>query len=198
MGEGTSAAQLLTAGSSTEPPRQAPPFAAVYEQYFDLVWSAVRQLGVGSEAIDDVVQEVFVVIHARLGSLQHVESLRSWIYSIARRTVSTYRRAQRSRNASGAQYAQIADWLEPLPPTPLELTELAARQRLLLQLLSELDEAKREVFSLAEIEGFTAPEIAEALDIPVNTVYSRLRNARQAFEHALARHAARLKGATGT
>lgn len=194
MGESTSAAHLLPAGSPSEPPGDIPSFAAVYERYFDLVWSSVRHLGVSLDAIDDVVQEVFVVIHARLPSLQHVESLRSWVYGVTRRTVSTYRRSLRNRNASGAHYAEVADWLEPLPPTPFELTELAARQRLLLEILAELEPAKREVFSLAEIEGFTAPEIAEALDIPVNTVYSRLRAARQAFELAVARHAARRKG----
>jgi len=195
MGEGTSAAPTLSApGSSPETKREAPSFAAVYEEYFDLVWSAARQLGVSSEAIDDVVQEIFVVIHARLGSVQQVESLRSWVYGVARRTVSTYRRARRSRNASGAQYAEVADWLGSLPPTPHDLSVLADRQRLLLQLLSELDESKREVFTLSEIEGFTAPEIAEALEIPVNTVYSRLRAARQAFEQAMARHKAGQKG----
>lgn len=194
MGESTSAAHSLQSGAPSDSPREIPPFAVVYERFFELVWSSVRQLGVPMEAVDDVVQEVFVVIHARLPSLQQVESLRSWVYSVTRRTVSTYRRAQRSRNASGAHYAEVADWLEPLPPTPLELTERAARQRLLLELLGELEPSKREVFSLAEIEGFTAPEIAEALDIPVNTVYSRLRAARQAFELALSRHAARRKG----
>lgn len=194
MGESTSAAHLLPAGTPSEPPGEVPPFAVVYERYFDLVWSSVRQLGVSLDAIDDLVQEVFVVIHARLPSLQHVESLRSWVYGVTRRTVSTYRRSLRSRNASGAHYAEVADWLEPLPPTPLELTELAAQQRLLLELLSELEPAKREVFTLTEIEGFTAPEIAEALDVPVNTVYSRLRAARQAFELAVARHATRRKG----
>jgi RNA polymerase sigma-70 factor (ECF subfamily) len=173
---------------------EVPPFAVVYDEYFNLVWSAARQLGVSPEAIDDVVQEIFVVIHSRLGSVQQVESLRSWVYGVARRTVATYRRARRSRNATGAQYAEVADWLEPLPPTPHDLSVLADRQRLLLRLLGELDESKREVFALAEIEGFTAPEIAEALDLPVNTVYSRLRAARLAFEQSLARHKAAQKG----
>jgi RNA polymerase sigma-70 factor, ECF subfamily len=195
MGEGTSAAaDLLAQGSSPLSPREIPPFAVVYDEYFDLVWTAVRQLGVSAEAIDDVVQEVFLVIHARLGSVQQVESLRSWVYGVARRTVSTYRRARRSRNASGAQYAQVAGWLEPRPPTPHDLSVTADRQRLLLRLLAELDDSKREVFTLSEIEGFTAPEIAEALEIPVNTVYSRLRAAREAFEQAMTRHKAAQKG----
>ena len=195
MGEGNSAApDLLNTGTSPQTSREIPPFAVVYEEYFDLVWSAVRQLGASNEAIDDLVQEVFVVIHARLNTVQQIESLRSWVYGVARRTMSTYRRSRRSRNASGAEYAEVASWIEPLPPTPHDMSVLADRRRLLLKLLGELDESKREVFSLSEIEGFTAPEIAEALEIPVNTVYSRLRAARQTFEQALSRHKAGQKG----
>jgi RNA polymerase sigma-70 factor (ECF subfamily) len=66
--------------------------------------------------------------------------------------------------------------------------------QLLAKLLRDLDDAKREVFVLAELEEMTAPEISEALDIPLNTVYSRLRAARQLFEQALARHSLRDKG----
>jgi RNA polymerase sigma-70 factor, ECF subfamily len=193
MGEGNSAAPDLTA-TPRESSAGVPPFEVVYERCLDLVWTAARQLGVPADAIDDVVQEIFVVIHGRLATLQNVESLRSWVYGVARRTISTYRRNQRARTASGSKYAQVADWLGPLPATPLELSELAERQRLLLQLLAELDEGKREVFVLAEVEGFTAPEIAEALELPVNTVYSRLRLARQSFEQAMARHVSRQKG----
>jgi len=192
MGEGNSAAADLTA--ATPPDTGVPSFEVVYERHFDLVWTAARQLGVGADAIDDVVQEIFVVIHGRLASLQNVESLRSWVYSVARRTISTYRRNLRTRTASSSKYSEVAGWLEPLPPTPHELSELAERQRLLLRLLSELDETKREVFVLAEVEGFTAPEIAQALEIPVNTVYSRLRLARQTFEQAVAQHRGRPKG----
>jgi RNA polymerase sigma-70 factor, ECF subfamily len=194
MGEGAPAVNVGASSSSPEAQGEVPPFAVIYEEYFELVWTAARQLGVSSEAIDDVVQEVFVVIHARLSSVQQIASLRSWVYGVARRTVSTHRRARRSRTASGARYAEVAGWLEPLPPTPHDLSVLADRRRLLVQLLGELDEAKREVFVLSEIEGFTAPEVAEALEVPVNTVYSRLRAARQAFEQAMARHAAGQKG----
>ena len=134
MGEGNAAApDLLNAGTSPQTPREIPPFAVVYEEYFDLVWSAVRQLGASNEAIDDLVQEVFVVIHARLSTVQQIESLRSWVYGVARRTMSTYRRSRRSRNASGAEYAEVASWIEPLPATPHDMSVLADRRRLLLQ-----------------------------------------------------------------
>lgn len=177
--------------SPAEPER--PSFRFVYERYFDLVWTTVRHLGVGSEAVDDVVQEVFIVIHARLNTLRQAESLRSWVYGVTRRTVSTFRRSQRTRAASGAEYAMVQDWTTVAPATPDTLTELSDRHRLLLRLLSELDDAKREVFVLAELYEFTAPEIAEALEIPLNTVYSRLRLARLAFEQSRLREAARQK-----
>lgn len=188
MVERHSAATDISADCRDDQPIEVPSFAAIYEQFFDLVWTAVRQLGVPDQAVEDVVQEVFVVIHSRLPTLQKVESLRSWVYSVARRTVSTYRRSQRVRSVSGARYAEVARLTERLPPTPLQLWELADRQRLLLQLLADIDESKREVFLLTELEGFTAPEIAEALEVPVNTVYSRLRSARETFQQAVARY----------
>ena len=59
-------------------------FLDVYNQYISFVWSSVSRLGVGSDSIDDVVQEVFIVIHARLHTLQQPESMKSWIYGIVR------------------------------------------------------------------------------------------------------------------
>ena len=80
------------------------------------------------------------------------------------------------------------------PPTPFDLTEQNAQVQLLWSLLDELDEAKREVFAMAELDELTVPEIAEILEIPLNTAYSRLRAARQAFEAALSRRNAQLEG----
>ena len=166
-------------------------FSAIYTAYFDFVWSSVRRLGVGEEAVDDVVQEVFVIIHSRLHTIQQPESLRSWVYGVTRRTVSGYHRARKARSAHGLEVG-VVDETFPAPQlTPLEQTEHNDQLQLLAKLLAELDETKREVFVLAELEEMTAPEIAQALEIPLNTAYSRLRAARQAFEQALARHTAR-------
>jgi RNA polymerase sigma-70 factor (ECF subfamily) len=79
-------------------------------------------------------------------------------------------------------------------PTPLEQTERNAELELLARLLDELDEPKREVFALVELEELSVPEAAEVLEIPLNTAYSRLRAARQSFDLALARIEARSKG----
>ena len=165
-------------------------FESIYSQYFDFVWSTVRRLGVSPAATDDVVQEVFIVIHSRLHTLEQPKSLRSWIYGIVRRTVSGHYRSRRVREASGAALAVEPNPLA-LPRTPLDLVEQNDKVKLLFSLLEELDEPKREVFTMAELDELTVPEIAEILEIPLNTAYSRLRAARQAFEEALQRHSAR-------
>jgi len=176
------------------PPRGAvPPFSEIYRQYFDFVWSSVRHLGVSGAAIDDVVQEVFIVISAKLHTLQQPDSLRSWIYGVVRRTASSHRRARKPDEGLRAVQAELEPSLGPSPATPHDLVEHNAQLQLLSSLLDELDEPKREVFMLAELQEMPVPEIAEALDIPVNTAYSRLRAARGAFEAGLARRAARLK-----
>ena len=166
-------------------------FSAIYTAYFDFVWSSVRRLGVGDEAVDDVVQEVFVTIHSRLHTIQQPESLRSWVYGVTRRTVSGYHRARKAKSAHGVEVGVVDETFPAAQLTPFEETEQKDQLQLLAKLLLELDETKREVFVLAELEEMTAPEIAQALEIPLNTAYSRLRAARQAFEQALARHAAR-------
>jgi RNA polymerase sigma-70 factor (ECF subfamily) len=177
------------AAASADP--ELPSFESVFHEYFDFVWAATRRRGVSTEATDDLVQEIFIVIHSRLHTLRQPESLRSWIYGIVRRTVSAHHRAQQTRDASGASLAIQTELQHPIPPTPLDVTERNGQVRLLWTLLEQLDPAKREVFMLAELDEMTVPEIADALDIPVNTVYSRLRAARLAFEAALARRAAR-------
>ena len=169
-----------------------PPFHAVYKQYLDFVWSSAGHLGAGRDFIDDVVQDVFIVIHSKLATLQRPEALRSWIYGIVRRTVSDYRRSRRTRDVAGARLgAELKS--SPPSPSPLDVAERNADLELLESVLAELDEPKREVFLMVEVLEMTVPEVVQALEIPLNTAYSRLRLARQAFEEALARHEARDK-----
>lgn len=175
------------------PSAGVPPFAEVYRQYFDFVWSSVRHLGIHGAAIDDVVQEVFIVIYAKLPTVQQPDSLRSWIYGVVRRTASGYRRARKPDENSSVQVGEIEHAVGSPSATPLDVAEQNAQLALLASLLDELDEPKREVFILAELEELPVPEIAQALEIPLNTAYSRLRAARLAFEAGLARRAARLK-----
>lgn len=177
-------------------PGAVSPFESIYRQYFDFVWFSVRRLGVSPAATDDVVQEVFIVIHSRLHTLEQPQALRSWIYGIVRRTVSGHHRSRRVKEASGAALTTDPT-AQTLPRTPFDLVEQNDTVKLLFSLLEELDEPKREVFMLAELDELTVPEIAEILQIPLNTAYSRLRAARQAFEEALVRHSARRERRSG-
>jgi len=168
-----------------------PTLQAIYKEYFDFVWSSARHLGATGDAIDDVVQDVFIVIHAKLATLQRPEALRSWIYGIVRRTVSDYRRSRRTRDAAGVRLGVELRSRQPSQPSPLDMAERSAELELLESVLAELDETKREVFVMVEVLEMTVPEVVQALEIPLNTAYSRLRLARQSFEEALARHEAR-------
>ncbi len=176
------------------PARSAlPSFKELYHRYFDFVWSSARRLGVEPSAMDDTVQEVFIVIHSKLHTLENPEALRSWIYGVVRRTASNHRRVQRA-NAGASAGALVNEEPVSREPTPLEQTERNSELSLLTSLLDQLDEPKREIFSLVELEELPVPEAAEVLEIPLNTAYSRLRAARQMFEAALARCEARNKG----
>jgi RNA polymerase sigma-70 factor, ECF subfamily len=85
-----------------------------------------------------------------------------------------------------AAHALPSDLAAPERDDPYEATVQAQARELVYQLLEELDDDKRAVFILAELEQMTVPEIAELLSIKVNTAYSRLRAARRGFDAALA------------
>jgi RNA polymerase sigma-70 factor (ECF subfamily) len=163
-------------------------FSQIYSRYFGFVWSSTRRLGVSECELDDVVQDIFMVIHARLRTLEKPESIRSWIYGIIRRSVSTYHRAKRSKKVSNIALSAEPEVHFSSAPSPLEVVERDDEAKLLWSLLEGLDPPKREAFVLVELEEMTVPEIAMALEVPVNTVYSRLRVAREELEAALLRH----------
>jgi RNA polymerase sigma-70 factor, ECF subfamily len=180
----------LMESSNAGPTSEVPPFPVIYRKYFDFVWRNARRLGVGSQTIDDVVQEVFIVIHSRLATLNEPTALRSWIYGIVRRAALAHIRLDRARSESPLD--PTVDSAAPsLRPTPSDIAEHTDQVKLLWRLLEDMDGPKREAFILVELEEMTMPEIAQALELPLGTVYSRVRAARQAFEAALARHSAR-------
>lgn len=190
---GRSSGHELPAPNRAPIPPATLSFKDVYAQYFEFVWSSARRLGIDPAGMDDLIQEVFLVIHAKLHTLENPEALRSWIYGVVRRTTSNFRRARRAKETAGPNTAGFEE-AQSREPTPLEHTERNASVQLLMSLLGTLDEPKREIFALVEIEEFSVPEAAAALDIPLNTAYSRLRAARLAFEASLSRHEERSKG----
>ncbi len=161
----------------------SPPFRAVYHDYFEFVWRCARRLGVPTDAIEGVVHDIFIVVHGRLKTLERPESLRTWLYSVVRSTVSTYHHGRIARESSEPLLDNEAIRMQP---SPLDLADLSDEPKLLWTLLGELDPPNREVLVLAGIEEMTMPEIAEAIGIPLNVAHSRLRAACQEFDEAVA------------
>jgi RNA polymerase sigma-70 factor, ECF subfamily len=161
----------------------------IYESHFDFVWRTARRLGANESQVDDVVQEVFLVVQRRLPSFEGRSELKTWLFGITRRVVyATVRRRGKQREVVLGEESDIPDAHAPSAETQLATHE---DTRLLYSLLDELDEDKREVFVLSELEEMSGPEIAEALDLQLSNVYARVRTARQAFEAALKRYRAR-------
>lgn len=165
-------------------------FDAVYEEHFPFVWRSVRRLGVDASYVDDVVQDVFVVVHRKLPGFELRTSVRGWLFGILALVVRNHRRTLRRKPAQlgGAGHREDADDVSGGEEHgPHELAAKAEAVRTLHAVLETLSDERREVFVLAELEQMTAPEIAEAIGGNVNTVYSRLRAARAEFEEGLAR-----------
>lgn len=159
----------------------------IYAEHFEMVWRAVRRFGVPDRSLDDAVQDVFLVVHRRLDDFEGRSSLRTWLYGIARRVAHDHRRRASRKERDGELPESVAD----ASPSPRETAEVAEAVAVLHEILAQLSDDQRDVFVLAELEQMTAPQIAEALDANVNTVYSRLRLARAAFNAAVARHTTR-------
>lgn len=165
-----------------------PPFVEVYDTYFPFVWRSLQRLGVDVASLDDAVQEVFIVVHRRLGDFEGRSTLRTWIYGIALR-VARAQRAKRSARRVVSDEIDVA--AAPETERPDHVAENVQAARIVNRLLDDLEESQREVFVLAELEELPSPQIAELLGVGVNTVYSRLRLARSAFAAAAERHRAK-------
>ena len=166
-------------------------FERVYDDFFDFVYRNARRLGVPSSAADDVVQEVFVVLHRRLAEYDGRATLQSWVYGILANTVRDYRRTFRRKQRPLVAVATGGD--EQLGPAssssnPEQRAELQQDLALLMRLLDDLPEAQRELIVLADLEQLSVPEICDCIGGNSNTVYSRLRVARDALKARLSRH----------
>lgn len=159
-----------------------PSFSVVYRDNAAFVWRSLRRLGVRPADVEDVCQDVFVVVHAKLGDF-YGGSIRAWLFAIAVRVAADYRkRAFMKRETSEADHSEPATL--PEQADALEKKEAVA---MLEAILASLDDEKRSVFILFELEQMPMTEVARALDCPVQTAYSRLHAAREHVTSAVAR-----------
>lgn len=171
---------------SVETPLSSLTLAEIYEAEFEFVWCSLRRLGVQG-TLEDAVHDVFVVVARRLHEFEGRSSLRTWLFGIALRVAKSHRRA-RSRAAHSVSDEE--SWVGT-DADPLRAAVESEAAMLVQRVLDELSDERREILVLAEFGELTAPEIAELLEINVNSVYSRLRLARRDFEQGVRRLRAR-------
>ena len=175
----------LLATLSADPPRarhsNATRQANMAAQHYQFIWRSLRRLGVAEQGVDDAAQQVFVLATEKIASIA-LGSERAFLFQTAVRIAMSIRRtyAQRREAMVGNDLDAIVD----PAPLPDATTEEAQRRKHLDKLLDALPMDLRTVFVLYEIEGIDSPQIASMLDIPVGTVASRLRRARETFRSA--------------
>lgn len=174
-----------TIGLVPSPP--PPSFREVYDAHFEFVWRNAAHRGVPASALDDVVQEVFIVVHRKLPEFERRSSLRTWVAGIVRKVVADYLRKRGNQPAGD----------EPLVREPASHADAAlssehnAALELLDALLAKMSDEQREVFVLHELEHMSGAEIAQLTATNENTVWTRLRAARRIFQEGVARQRAR-------
>lgn len=164
-------------------PLSAAEFPAVYAAELGYVWHALRRLGVQDRDLEDLCHDVFVVVFRNLPVYDTRRPIRPWLFGIAFRVASDYRRSARQRREIPGTTRELTC---PAPPAD-EVMLRRERQRLVARALDQLELDRRAVFVMHDIDGHVMPDIAAALGIPLNTAYSRLRLARVDFAAAVKR-----------
>jgi RNA polymerase sigma factor (sigma-70 family) len=149
----------------------------LFDRYEPDVRRYVARLGMTRSDVDDLVQSTFLEVMRAAERFDPKLPARSWLLGIA--TVMV----RRHRRSLGRSLARLLTWTNapraPGPARPDELYECDESTLRLQAAFARLSTKKREVFVLCTFEGLSGPEVARALDIPVNTVWTRLHHARQ-------------------
>lgn len=169
---------------TSSPEGAAPPdlsFEGLYEQWFADVSRWVRALGAAEADRDDLVQEIFLVVHRRLSDFDG-QNVAGWLYQIARRKVRDHRRLLWVKHLFGKTSQPLVDAMLTTKRSALDELETKQKRELLTQLLGKLNEDQCAAFVLFEIEGNSGEEIAAVTGVPINTVWARIHKARKKLQ----------------
>lgn len=158
-------------------------FQGLYKQEFGYAWRTLRRLGVRDSDLPDLAHDMFIVVFRHLADYDRSRPVRPWLFGIAFRVVSDYRRSARLARETLGDAPEVAD---RAPPIDDQIAERQAREAV-MRVLDALDLDRRAVLVMHDIDGHPVPEIAAALAIPVPTAYSRLRLAREDVAAAVKR-----------
>jgi RNA polymerase sigma-70 factor, ECF subfamily len=152
-----------------------PDFRSVFEAELSFVWNTLRRFGVADRDLEDVAHEVFVVVNRRFAEYDPARPLRPWLFAIAVRQASDYRRLSRNRHETlETESTDVADTSE----TAEEMLRRNQERNLARQALLAVPEERRTVIVLHDFEEVAMQDVADALGIPLKTAWSRLRIGR--------------------
>lgn len=152
----------------------------VFDEHARYVIRTLRHLGVREADVEDVAQEVFVTVHRKLPEFEGRSKLRTWLYAICLRVASDHRR----RAYVVRERATDNPPVDTGERTGDEADTTLESRAFVQELLGELDDDKRAVLVLYEIEGLTMREVADVIGCPLQTAYSRLHAARDLLREA--------------
>ncbi len=162
------------------PSDSQPSLRTVFDEHARYVIRTLRHFGVRESDVEDVAQEVFVAVHRKLPEFEGRSKLRTWLYAICLRVASDHRR----RAYVVRERATDSPPVDTGERTGDEADTSFESRAFVQQLLGELDDDKRAVLVLYEIEGLTMREVAEVIGCPLQTAYSRLHAARDLLREA--------------
>lgn len=161
-------------------------YRAFFAEHLRYVWRSMRRLGVAERDCEDLTQDVFVAVYRHFAERDPDRPAKPWLFGFCYRTFLGYaRRAGRKSELLGEEQA-----MNLAHDSTRDLNRaMSARDAYVLvhEALATLPTEQRAVVVLHELDEVGAPEIAEALEIPLNTVYSRLRLGRERLRIELVR-----------
>lgn len=132
--------------------------------------SAFLRTRVDNDAVEDILQDVFVKIHSRIDTLKEDAKLESWLYQITRNAVIDYYRSKRPT-------VDLPDWIEQAQ-TDEDETIRKELSSCLTPMIEQLPDKYRGAIKLSEIESKTQKEVAEIEKISLSGAKSRVRRGR--------------------
>jgi multiple sugar transport system substrate-binding protein len=156
-------------------------FSHILNKYSNAVFACALQIIRDSHYAQDITQEVFIRAWRNLGQLRDQERLGIWLYSITKRiAIDWIRKNNRHHSISLLEMRDISS-----NETTEELILLKEQKRLVWDAIGQLKESDRTVILMYYMSGFNTREIAQFLDVPTNTIESRLKRTRVKLKEGL-------------
>jgi RNA polymerase sigma-70 factor (ECF subfamily) len=150
-------------------------FAELYRRLQRPLFGYLMKLVRDREMVEDVLNETLMEVWRQAARFEGRSSVNTWVFSIAHHRAVSRLRKKRETSLDEEQAAAIEDE----GPTPDMKAESSDMSRLLGKLMERLSFEHREILHLAYYQEFSVQEIATALDLPPNTVKTRMFYARQ-------------------